>query len=71
MMSFRDIKEKFRGDPTKAITYKNTTYTFLHSHPTDLHAISEDTLAAAGISRKWDFPGFHPVFRAGDKGKHL
>jgi hypothetical protein len=69
MMSFRDIKEKFRDDPPKPITYNNTTYTYLHIHPTNLQAILEDALAAAGISRRWRFLGFRPPFRAGGKGK--
>jgi hypothetical protein len=66
-MSFRDIKTKFMDEPPPAITYTNTIYTYLHNHPTNLQEIPEDALAAAGISRRWDFPGYLPVFRIGEK----
>jgi hypothetical protein len=69
MMPFRDFKVTFKDEPPQPITYNNTTYTYLHNHPTDLQDIPEDALAAAGISRRWDFPSYCPVFRIEGKGE--
>jgi hypothetical protein len=61
-MSFRDIREKFKDDPPPPIAYTNSAYHHLTKHITNLQDIPEDALAAAGMSRKWEFTGFRPVF---------
>jgi hypothetical protein len=68
-MSFRDIKEKFKDDPPPPLAYNNTTYSHLCKFPTDLQDILEVALASVGMSRRWDSPGFRPVFGLDGKGK--
>jgi hypothetical protein len=70
-MSFRDIKEKFRDDPPPVISYTNSVYHYLTTHITDLQEICEDALVAAGMSRRWEFPGNRPVFTVDGKGTVL
>jgi hypothetical protein len=68
-MSFRDIEENFKDDPPPPLAYTNTTYSHLCKFPTGLQDIPEDALAAVGMSCRWEFPGFRPVFGVGGKGE--
>jgi hypothetical protein len=65
----RHYKLHITHDSPSLLAYTNSIYSYLHKTPNDLQEISEDALAATGISRQWDSPGYRSVFSIGGKGK--